>query len=323
MRGQIARDSIWTLVERQHGVVSRRQLLDCGVSRKMIERRLAAGRLHRLWRGVYAVGRPKVTARGWWMGAVLACGGEAVLSHESAARLWGIRETKTGNEGERDRPPLIDVSVPGSRTHRLRGIRVHRRTGLLDSDRSIYAGIPVSTPSRTLIDIATELSSGQLEAAVNQADKLGLLDPDALRREVERHRGTGGVASLRRVLDRRTFALTDSELERRFLRLTGRARLPLPSTQQIISGFRVDFFWPDLRLVVETDGLRYHRTPAQQAKDRRRDQTLLAAGFSVLRFTHAQVAYEADRVLETLRAVSNRVSSDRTRDPGVNRTKSG
>jgi|tagenome__1003787_1003787.scaffolds.fasta_scaffold20871574_2 very-short-patch-repair endonuclease len=323
MRGQIARNSIWTLVERQHGVVSRTQLLDCGLSRKMIERRLAAGRLHSLWRGVYAVGRPNVTARGWWMGAVLACGGGAVLSHESAARLWGIRETKTGHERERGRPALIDVSVPGNRTHRLRGIRVHRRTGPLESDRFIHAGIPVTTPGRTLIDIATELSPGELEAAVSQADKLGLLDPEALRLEVERHRGADGVASLRRLLDRQTFALTDSELERRFLRLAGRARLPLPSTQQVVSGFRVDFFWPDLRLVVETDGLRYHRTPAQQTKDRRRDQTLLAAGFSVLRFTHAQVAYEADRVVETLRAVSNRVSSDRTPDLGVNRTKSG
>jgi very-short-patch-repair endonuclease len=125
------------------------------------------------------------------------------------------------------------------------------------------------------------------------------------------------------VLDRRTFQLTDSELERRFLRLVRRARLPAPLTQQRVNGFRVDFYWPELRLIVETDGLRYHRTASQQAKDRRRDQQLVAAGFTVLRFTHAQVSFDGGAVVATLCAVADRVSSGfprigrkNARDPG-------
>src|SRR5207244_8105368 len=108
---------------------------------------------------------------------------------------------------------------------------------------------------------------------------------------------------LRDVLDLRTFTLTDSELERRFLRIVRRAGLPPPLTQFHVNGFRVNFFWPDIGLVVETDGLRYHRTPAQQARDRVRDQTHAAAGLTTLRFTHAQVRFEPDRVRRTLLAV--------------------
>jgi very-short-patch-repair endonuclease len=118
-----------------------------------------------------------------------------------------------------------------------------------------------------------------------------------------------GAPVLRTVLDRRTFRLTDSELERRFLRLVRRARLPDPLTQQRLNGFRVDFYWPHLRLVVETDGLRYHRTASQQSFDRARDQAHVTAGFTVLRFTHAQVAYEPGTVVSALRAVANRISS--------------
>jgi very-short-patch-repair endonuclease len=258
-----------------------------------------------MWRGVYAVGRPAVTIRGWWMGALLACGDDGVLSHDSAAQLWGMRETNIGSEGELDRPRVIHVSVPGDKSHRLSTIRVHRRTDLVDSDRTDHEGIPVTTPSRTLIDLATVLHRDQLEACVNRADKLRLLNPEHLRQEVDRHRGMDGVPCLRQLLDRRTFSLTDSELERRFLRLVRRARLPDPKTQQRVAGFRVDFLWPERRLVVETDGLRYHRTPSQQAKDRVRDQALVAAGFTVLRFTHAQVTYEPDHVGRTLRAVVN------------------
>jgi very-short-patch-repair endonuclease len=166
----------------------------------------------------------------------------------------------------------------------------------------------VTTPARTLIDLATLLQPSQLEAAVNAADRLGLVDPEQLRRKVDHRPGTDGVKALRRLLDRRTFSLTDSELERRFLKLIRRAGLPLPKTQQRIEGFRVDFAWPDLRFVVETDGLRYHRTATQQAKDRARDQALVAARFTVLRFTHAQVVFESSRVVETVRAVLRSIS---------------
>jgi very-short-patch-repair endonuclease len=237
------------------------------------------------------------------MGALLACGDHAVLSHQSAAQLLGIYGVNTGDEAERNRPRMIHVSVPGHKSHRLSGIRIQRRTDIRAADRTEHDHIPVTTANRTLIDLATGLRAEQLEACVNEADKLDLLDPERLRRAIDDHRGMNGVPMLRRTLDRRTFTLTDSELERRFLRLVRRAGLPAPRTQQRVAGYRVDFFWPELRLVVETDGLRYHRTAAQQAKDRVRDQVLVAAGFTALRFTHAQVRYEPDHVVRTLRAV--------------------
>lgn len=156
------------------------------------------------------MGRPRLTARGWWSAAVLLCGGQAVLSHQSAAQLWGIRKPKTGSQGEQDRPPVIDVSVPGVKSHRRSGIRIHRRRDLEEVDRIRYERIPVTSPSRTLLDLAPLIDPSELEAAVNAADKLGLVDPDSLRADIEEHTGMIGLPALRRVLDRHTFALTDS-----------------------------------------------------------------------------------------------------------------
>jgi very-short-patch-repair endonuclease len=168
------------------------------------------------------------------------------------------------------------------------------------------AGIPLTSPIRTLVDLACLIESGPLERAVNEADRLDLVDPMRLREALEGLRGPG-VGRLRALLDRRTFRLTDSELERRFLALVRRAGLPLPRTRQWVNGHRVDFFWPEIGLVVETDGLRYHRTPAQQAKDRLRDQVHAAAGLTTLRFTHSQIRFEPEQVCETLAAVISRL----------------
>jgi very-short-patch-repair endonuclease len=162
---------------------------------------------------------------------------------------------------------------------------------------------------RTLVDLATQLSPARLERVINEADRLGLIDPESLRRGLEGYSRQRGVARLREVLDQRTFRLTDSELERRFLRLTHDVGLPPPLTRQWVNGFRVDFYWPDLGLVVETDGLKYHRTPAQQARDRVRDQAHTAAGLTHLRFTYAQVRFEAGYVRSTLMAVARRLES--------------
>jgi hypothetical protein len=170
-----------------------------------------------------------------------------------------------------------------------------------------HRGIPVTTPVCTLVDIAPRLSRTQLEAAISEADKRDLIDPERLRAKLEDLGGFPGVGLLRQTLDRRSFALTDSELERRFLPIAVAAGLPLPQTGRKVNGFKVDFFWPDLGLVVETDGLRYHRTPTQQARDRLRDQTHIAAGLAPLRFTHSQVRFEPDHVQATLTAVAGRL----------------
>ena len=150
-------------------------------------------------------------------------------------------------------------------------------------------------------------SASVVEAAINEADKLDLCDPERLRAELEDLPAWTGIDKLRRILDRRTFTTTDTELERRFLPIARRAGLPSPLTQHWLNGFRVDFYFPDLKLVVETDGLRYHRTPAQQARDRLRDQAHLAAGLTPLRFTHAQVRFDRSYVRGTLATVAARL----------------
>ena len=184
---------------------------------------------------------------------------------------------------------------------------MHRRATLEERDLTRHDSIPATTPVRTLIDLSTQLSRPQIERAVNEADKLDLIDPDSLRLALDDRRGQRGVRALREVLDAATFTITDSELERRFLRLVRRAGLPKPLTQQRVNGHRVDFFWPDLGLVVETDGLRYHRTPTQQKSDRIRDQAHARAGLAALRFTHAQVAHEPGEVMAVLGAVAGRI----------------
>jgi very-short-patch-repair endonuclease len=297
MRQKFGRE-VWGLAANQHGVVARRQLLELGFSAQAIQHRLSKGRLHRVSRGVYSVGRPELTRRGRWMAAILYCGPGAALSYGSAAALWGI---------DRERKGAIEVSVPVSAARRRNSVLVYRRPNLQRREVVERDGIPVTSVVRTFIDIAARLERADLERAVNEADRLGLIDPIALAEGLVRHPGKHGVGRLREMLGERTFQLTDSELERRFLSLVREVGLSTPLTQQHLNGFRVDFYWPDLGLVVETDGLRYHRTPVQQAKDRRRDQAHLAAGFTPLRFTHAQVRFEAGYVRFTLLAVVNRL----------------
>jgi very-short-patch-repair endonuclease len=290
--------SVWALVKAQHGVVARRQLLALGYSGAAIRHRVASGRLRPIFRGVYAVGRPELTRAGRWMAAVLACGPDTVLSHQSAAMLWEVVPQRGGP---------THLSVPARSRPRRPGLLVYRRALAADEVTRRH-GIPVTTVVTTLVDLAALVSREELEAAVNEADKRDLVDPERLRVELERITPRLGVAKLRRTLDRQTFTLTDSELERRFLPLVRGAGLPRPQTQARVNGFRVDFYWPELGLVVETDGLRYHRTPAQQASDRERDQAHAVAGLTPLRFTHAQVRYEPAHVRATLTAVRERLN---------------
>jgi very-short-patch-repair endonuclease len=244
------------------------------------------------------------------MAAVLRCGSSAVLSHESAAELWGIRGeiADVAEIGRVPRPEAgsIHVTVPAGSYRRSRDLVVHRRS-LGPRDLAEQTGIPVTSPIRTLVDLGACLERAPLETAINEADRLDLVDPETLRSSLDGYAGKPGVVLLREVLDRRTFTLTDSELERRFLPIARAAGLGRPLTREPVNGFRVDFYWPGLGLVVETDGLRYHRTPAQQMRDRIRDQTHVAAGLTPLRFTHAQVRYEAGYVGSVLASTASRL----------------
>jgi very-short-patch-repair endonuclease len=294
----------WRVVRRQHGVISRDQLMALGYSGQAIKRRLASGRLYVVYRGVYVVGRPELGPLGLWMAAVLSCGPDAVLSDSSAAALLRIGDELAGT---------IEITIPPGTTRRRPNITVHRRP-LAPADRTEIDAIPVTTPTRTLVDLATRLPPPALERAVNEADKRDLVTADALREALSDYAGQPGSPALRALLDHRTFRLTDSELERRFLPIAAQAGLPPPQTGARLNGFKVDFYWPTLGLVVETDGLRYHRTPAQQARDQLRDQAHTAAGLTTLRFTHEQVRYEPAHVRRTLAAVAAQAFTPRGRN---------
>jgi uncharacterized protein DUF559 len=281
----------WELARRQHGIVARRQLLALGFNAREIEHRVEKRRLHLVMRGVYAVGWSGLTPRRRWMAAVVACGDEAVLSHRSAAALW-----KIGAE----QPGRIDVSVRRRCKLQRPGLRIHGRPTLAAGDVTRRDRIPVTSPLRTLVDLGTELSPIAVERAVNEADKHDLIDPEALRSVLDSYAGEPGVRPLRELLDKRTFRLSDSNLEIFFRPVAEAAGLPPPLTQQLVNGFKVDFFWPDLGLVVETDGLRYHRTPSTQARDARRDRAHAIAGMTPLRFTHYEIKHEPVRVRDAL-----------------------
>jgi uncharacterized protein DUF559 len=229
------------------------------------------------------------------MAGVLACGAGAVISHSSAAALWRM--------GPEDRG-VVELSLPSPFQRRRPGLRIHRRPPLKPRDLTREYGIPVTTPVQTLIDMSLRLDRLGVERMINAADIYNLVHPPQLREALDARSGEPGVAQLRFILDRRTFRLTKEELERRFLPLAAKAGLPTPLTGQFVNEFEVDFYWPDLGLVVETDGLRYHRTPAEQARDRLRDQAHTAAGLTPLRFTHEQVRYEPEHVLAVLQATA-------------------
>ena len=164
----------------------------------------------------------------------------------------------------------------------------------------------MTTPVQTIVDLSVRFGRQSLERMISDAVHLGLFTPPSLRAALDGHAGDPGVALLRAILDRRAFRLTRSQLEQIFLPIAAGLGLPVPLTKQLVNGFEVDFYWPELGLVVESDGLTYHRTPAEQASDRRRDQAHTAAGFANLRFTDEQVRYEPDYVRRRLAETARR-----------------
>ena len=282
------------IVGRQHGVIARWQLLERGYTVDAIRHAIETKWLHPIFAGVYAVGRPELSRFGMWMAAVLACGRFAVISNDSAAALWGIWSYR----GD------IQVSVPSGVVRQHRGIRVHRRAHI---DATTHHRIPVTTPTATLIDFAATHPRNEVEAALNDADLRGLIKLEALRKELETTPRMPGLAKLKTTIDRRTFTFTRSDLERAFLPIARRAGLPRPLTRVYVNGYEVDFYFPDLGLVVETDGTAFHRTPMQQAADRRRDNAhSVGTGPPPLRFTHGQIKHERAYVIDTLRRAAAR-----------------
>lgn len=232
------------------------------------------------------------------MAAVLACGPAAVLSYGSAAALWGFGSERGG---------LIDISVPSSSPRCQPAIRIRRRAVLRPEELTAHEGIPITSPALTLIDEATELTPRRLERAINEADKLDCVRVDDLSDALARFRGVPGVRPLRKLLDPITFRLSDSDLEQTMRERSNAAGLPVPETKVEVNGYEVDFFWPELGVVVEADGLRYHRTPLQQRRDLERDQAHTASGLVPLRFSHWQIAFDPQYVRRILRKTAGRL----------------
>src|SRR4051812_3924997 len=304
MRGQGDLDrQIGRLAAFQHGVVAREQLRELGLSDKNIDYRIHVGRLVVVFRGVYGVGHARLSREGRWSSATLACGPKAVLSHADAAACWGLMPT---------RGTLAHVSTPlrGGRNPNPRRIVLHRVGTLQDGERTVNDGIPITTPARTLLDIASVVRPRVLEDAIAQADHLELFDLTTVRRVLDAHPRQHGAPALRALLGRldgTDIADTRSGLEVALLQLCDDYNLPVPYVNHLVAGVTVDFFWPSARLVVETDGFRFHRTPTVFERDRDRDQLLLLAGYRVARFTYHQIVHrqrESARRLRVLLDVS-------------------
>jgi very-short-patch-repair endonuclease/predicted transcriptional regulator of viral defense system len=341
MRQKVANDRLVAeLATRQHGVISTQQLLAAGLAPGGISRPVRAGRLHRIHQGVYAVGHRRISVQGRWMAAILASGTlmpasverrdemppgaergggiaagaerrdgmrgvevtvkldlnssrtildcwGAALSHRSAASLWNLLPPDEGP---------VDVSIPRDVGKAKRqGIRLHRSLNLIPAAVVLRSGIPVTTPARTILDLRRAVSMGtrrglvsakELRRAIRQANVFGLPISDEVGRDRSR-----------------------SDLERDFLKLCQRHRLPLPEVNVGIGRHLVDFIWPERRLVVETDGYAYHRGRQAFEDDRARDLELRAQGFEVLRLSEKQIDVEPKRVAEVL-AAALRVGAD-------------
>jgi len=281
--------ALQALARRQHGVVTARQLADLGFGRGAVAHRAAQGRLERLHRGVYLAG-PLEAPLTRAMAAVLACGPGAVLSHLAAAALWELYEPRPGDD--------VDVTLAGRRIGRRRGIRVHHAA---TADATSRHAIPVTTPERTLLDLAAALPARELERAVEEAQIRRLTSHARLAAALRLHAGRPGTPALRAAL-RTEPALTRSEAERRALELIRAAQLPAPEANARLLGHEVDLLWPAHRLVVEVDGHRYHGTRGAFERDRERDARLQAQGYRVMRVTWRQLRREREAVVARLAA---------------------
>lgn len=294
---------IQRFAEAQHGIVTGAQLRKLGLGERASGHRVATGRLHRLHRGVFAVERP--TAKGRWLAAVLACGEGAVLSHASAAALWGLVPDPTA---------VVHVNVAGT-SRRHRPSIVHHRATLVAQDATSRDGIPCTTMARTLVDVASTVPRRRLERAIGIAEERGELDLAAIQRQLSRMSGRRGHAALAAVLsgfdDR---VVTRSEAEVRFLALVRRRRLAEPEVNAWIplpegGGYRPDFLWRDRGLIVEVDGRTHHSLRRAFEHDRRRDRRLLEAGYVTVRFAARQVLEEPAGVGDEMRALLSRADA--------------
>jgi very-short-patch-repair endonuclease len=285
--------AIAALAAGQPGVVARAELVELGLGRRAIAHRVANGRLHVVHRGVYAVGHARLSRAGRWMAAVLAAGPGAALSHRSAAALWGIRDTSRSS---------IEVIAP--RQCRRPGIDAHRIS--LEADEvTTESGIRVTTVTRTLLDLAEQLTPHQLERAIHEAEYHRLTSPVSLDALLTRHLKRRGTAALRAIVDRGRLGhdRTRNDFEADFLAFLDAHALPRPRTNVLIAGYEVDALWLDQRLIVELDGRQAHHTTNAFERDRAKDRHLQIHGYRVVRVTWRQLYADDARLARDLSAL--------------------
>ena len=284
----------------QRGRIARRQLEAAGVGPATVNRLVARGQLLRRHRGVFAVGHAATVELGDETVALLAVRDGAALSHQSAAALWDMLQTPD---------TMIHLVVVESAAARLPGVVVHRTRILAPEDVVIHKSLPVTSPARTLLDVAADRSSRSLELAFDRALVARILRTKDVNELLGRSKGHPGHGALQRLArrERQSATLTRSEAEERFLALIRAADLPPPRVNSRLHGYEVDFYWPEHGLVVETDGFRYHSTRRAFEHDHRKDTVLLAAGLIVLRFTFTQLESEPFAVVAAVaRALASR-----------------
>lgn len=292
--------AIAALAARQHAVVGVAELLDLGLSVDAARQRAAAGRLHRIHRGVYAlVPKSLLIRNGLYMAAVLACGPGALLSHRSAAVLHGLIEFGGAK---------VDVAIPRRTGRAHKNLAVHRSLTLTSADATVVDGIPCTTVARTLFDISEVLPRRPVEKAFDRSEQLQVFDLGAINDQLARNPTRPGARVLKAILHEHYIGstLTESELEEAMLLLSRAVGLPAPEVQQWLDlgdgegMIRPDFMWRTQRLIVEVDGAKYHRTRQRFESDRRRDQRALVAGWRVLRTTDRQIKRRPEELRETI-----------------------
>ena len=280
---------LWDLAARQHGALATRQLHAAGVSAAQISRLVARGWIRPVHRGVYLAG-PIHGPLARLMAATLAVGDGALLSHRSAAELWGLGPVVSG---------AVAITLIGRAARSRERITVHHARRLDPADIGRHHGIPVTAPGRTLLDHATQLGRRDLAMAVEQAEILGLVTGHSLSEQFSRYPRHRGIRALTEAIPTEP-AFTRSEAERRLLELVRAARLPAPEVNQRLHGHEVDFLWRGHRLVVEVDGYAFHSSRSAFERDRRRDADLIRAGYRVIRLTWRQLAHEAEAIVALL-----------------------
>jgi hypothetical protein len=282
------------LAARQHGVVSLEQLERLGLSASAVRSRVAASRLHRIHRGVYAVGHRLLTTEGHWMAAVLACGRHAVLSHHSAAELWAL--------ARRSSRTYIDVTTPMRAGRRRDRIRVHSGATLTAADATAVDRIPCTSVARTLLDCAEVCDQNATDRLVERAEARRLFDLTPIQELLDRSAGRRGTTRLQRAIAHHTETITRSDVEDAMLGLCADAGLPIPAKNVWLPEFRyeVDFIWRAHQLIVEADSRTYHGTFRARERDYERDRRLRDAGWRIERFSDRQIVHQQAHVARAL-----------------------